>query len=57
MTAAAALVTKADLKAELARLEGRLIAAGFRLVFAVVALVIATNTGIVFGLLKLLLSN
>ena len=43
--------TKAALKAELATLEGRLTATGTRLAFAVVA----ANTAIVFGLLKLLL--
>ena len=44
-------MTKADLKAELATLEGRLTAAGHRLAFAVVV----ANTAIVFGLLKVLL--
>lgn len=47
------LVTKADLKAELATLEGRLTSAGYRLALAV----IATNAAIVFGLLKLLLPD
>ena len=55
MTPDAALDTKADLRAELATLEGRLTAAGFRLAFAVVALVVAANTAIVFGLRKVLL--
>ena len=47
----AELVTKADLKAEFATLEGRLTGAGYRLAFGV----IAANTAIVFGLLKVLL--
>ena len=47
------LVTKADLKAELATLEGRLTAAGYRLAFAVVG----ANAVIVFGLLKVLLPD
>ena len=44
-------MTKADLKAELATLEGHLTTARHRLALAVVV----ANTAIVFGLLKVLL--
>ena len=49
----AGLVTKADLKTEVAALEGRLTGAGYQLAFAV----IPANAAIVFGLLKVLLPN
>ena len=51
------LVTKADLRADLATLEGRLTAAGYRRAFAVAGTVIGANTAIVFGLFKVLLPD